>query len=170
MQLTPMSAATPASSAQAQSAAGRDGVPVMQIDGSDLARNETAPMRVFMRAHLGRSSGYGSLQTALSAARNISRGDARPAVIVQRGGTGAYEVREAVWQYFWGRNNPPLDRAPFRHFRFEDGSLSQYTAHLSGRRIAVTAKNWGRSYDGITRWLVDGSKVAEFTRAGGQLF
>ncbi len=151
------------------STSARVGVPVMQVEGVDRARNETAPMRIFTRKNVGRFDGYGSLNSALAAARMLSRGDDRSAVVVQKGATGAYEVREAVWQYFWGRNNPPLDRAPMRHFHFEDGSLSQYTAHLGGRRIEVTAKNWGRSYDGVTRWLVDGRRVAEMTNAGGRI-
>lgn len=149
---------------------GSAGIPVMQIDGADRLRGSSAPMRVFARDNVGRFSGYGSLHTALSAARNLSRGAERSAVVVQQRAGGGYEVLDAVWQYLWGQNNPPSDRAPFRHFHFEDGSLSQYTAWKSGEKIEVTAGNSGRSYDGITRWLVDGSIVAEVDHDGGKLF
>lgn len=147
-------------------AASRQGVPVMTIDGVDKALGETAPMRVFTRANVGRFTGYGSLSTALSAARNLSRGADRSALVVQKGSSGVYEVREAVWQYFWGRNDPPADRAPFRHFHFEDGTFSQYTATLGGRRVEVNVRDTMRSYDGVTRWLVDGSRLFEVTDAG----
>lgn len=148
-------------------AAYRQGVPVMTVSGVDRSRNEDAPMRVYTRANVGRFNGYGSLTSALIAARNISRGADRSAVVVERSDTGAYQVREAVWRYLWGRQNPPQDRAPYRHFHFEDGSFSQYTAWRDGRRIEVTARDHYRSDDGITRWLVDGSRVLEVTAQGG---
>jgi hypothetical protein len=164
MQISTMNAAAPIS------AAGTDGVPVMRIDGADRLRGTSAPMRVFTRENVGRFSGYGSLNTALSAARNLSRGSDRSAVVVQQRHGGGYEVLDAVWQYLHGTNNPPSDRAPFRHFHFEDGSLSQYTAWQAGEKIEVRAENSGRSYDGVTRWLVDGSRVAEVDHVGGKLF
>ena len=142
-------------------AAARQGVPVMTIDGIDRVRNERAPMRVFTRETVGRFTGYGSLSTALSAARNLSRGADRSAVVVQKAATGVYEVREAVWQFA-----EPAERAPLRHFHFEDGTFSQYTAHLAGRRVEVVARDWMTSYDAATRWLVDGSRVVEVTQAG----
>lgn len=145
----------------------RDGVPVATVNGVDRKRNETAPMTVFSRATVGRFDGYGSLPAALAAARNISRGAERPAVVVQRTETGSYQVLEAVWRYLWGRQDPPADRAPYRHFHFEDGSFSEYTAWLGGRKIEVTAQDWYRSYDGATRWLVDGRRVLEVTSQGG---
>lgn len=145
----------------------RDGVRVMEIDGVDKSCNQTAPMSVYTRAIVGRFDGYGSLVTALTAARNISRGAERPAVVVERRAEGGYDVREAVWRYFWGANRPPSDRAPFRHFRFEDGSFSQYTALQGGRRVEVTARQYLRAFDGITRWLVDGNQVFEVTHQGG---
>lgn len=144
----------------------RQGTPVMTIDGVDKAVHQTAPMRVFTRANVGRFDGYASLATALSAARNLSRGADRSAVVVEKATTGVYEVREAVWQYFWGRNDPPRYRAPFRHFHFEDGTFSQYTAQHGDRRVEVTAGRWMTSYDGITRWLVDGSRVIEVAHTG----
>jgi hypothetical protein len=145
----------------------QQGVPVATVNGIDRERNETAPMTVFSRANVGRFDGYGSLPSALAAARNLSRGDKRPAVVVQRTDTGSYQVMEAVWRYLWGRQNPPTDRAPYRHFHFEDGSMSAYTAWLSGRKIEVEAQEYYRSYDGETRWLVDGSRVLEVTSQGG---
>lgn len=150
--------------------AGRTGVQVMQIDGFDRARGEAAPMRVWMREQIGRFTGYGSLNTALTAARNLSRGAERAAVVVQQRDSGGYEVREAVWQYHHVNGRPAVDRAPFRHFHFEDGSLSRYTAWRADEKIEVTAQNFGRSTDGITRWLVDGSRVAELDAAGGSLY
>ena len=163
MQLSATNAIAPATTW-----AGR-GRPVMTISGVDRARNETAPMRVFARGPLGRYDGYGSLRTALSAAHNLSRGSDRSAVVVERTDTGAYQVFDAVWQYFWGRNGGDGNRAPMRHFHFEDGTPSQYTAWQAGRRIQVEAQNYARSYDGITRWLVDGRQIAEITNAGGRL-
>jgi hypothetical protein len=151
---------------QIDATANRHGVPVMTIDGVDKLANETAPMTVFTRANVGRFNGYGNLVTALSAARNLSRGADRSAVVVERNATGMYEVREAVWRYLWGRNEPPRDRAPYRHFHFEDGTFSEYTAWLGGRKVEVTARDYMRAYDGITRWLVDGSRVVEVTNTG----
>lgn len=144
------------------------GRPVLVINGVDKARNETAPMRVFARQSVGRYDGYGSLQTALSAARNISRGADRAAVLVERLDQGTYQVFDAVWQYFWSGGGSSRE-IPMRHFRFEDGTLSQYTLRRNGERVEVTAKNYANSYDGETRWLVDGSRVAEVTHAGGRL-
>jgi hypothetical protein len=145
----------------------RDGVPVATVNGIDRKRHETAPMTVFSRANVGRFDGYGSLPAALAAARNLSRGAERSAVLVQRTDTGSYQVLEAVWRYLWGRQDPPTDRAPYRHFHFEDGTFSDYTAWSAGRRIEVTAQDYYRSYDGVTRWLVDGSRVLEVTHQGG---
>jgi hypothetical protein len=145
----------------------RNGVPVATVNGVDRNRNETAPMTIFTRANVGRFDGYGSLPAALAAARNLSRGAERTAVVVERTDTGAYQVREAVWRYLWGRQDPPNDRAPYRHFHFEDGSFSAYTAWLGGRKIEVSAQDYYRSYDGAVRWLVDGSRVLEVTAQGG---
>lgn len=145
----------------------REGVPVITVAGVDRARNEAAPMTVYARQNIGRDEGYGSLPSALAAARNLSRGTERAAVVVERGSSGAYQVREAVWRYLHGRNQPPADRAPFRHFHFEDGTFSAYTAWLAGRKIEVTAQDYYRAYDGVTRWLVDGRRVLEVTPEGG---
>ena len=145
----------------------RNGVPVATVNGVDRDRNETAPMTVFSRANVGRFDGYASLPAALAAARNLSRGPERSAVVVQRTETGSYQVLEAVWRYLWGRQDPPTDRAPYRHFHFEDGSFSDYTAWLAGRKIEVAAQDYYRSYDGATRWLVDGRRVLEVTSQGG---
>lgn len=153
---------------QTSHASAAHGRPVLTIDGVDRASNQTAPMRVFAREPLGRYTGYGSLQTALSAARNLSRGDERPAVIVERVAQGEYQVFDAVWQYFWAPGAPTREM-PMRHFRFEDGTPSQYTARRGNTRIEVTPTNYALSYDGITRWLVDGSRVAEVTQTGGRL-
>jgi hypothetical protein len=144
----------------------RLGVPVATISGIDRRHKEAAPMTVLTRATVGRFDGYGSLPAALSAARNLSRGADRSAVVVERTDTGAYQVREAVWRYLWGRNDPP-NSAPYRHFHFEDGTFSQYTARLGDKRIEVTARDWYRSWDGATRWLVDGARVLEITNEGG---
>lgn len=144
-----------------------DGVPVATVNGVDRSTKHAAPMTVFTRATVGRFDGYGSLPAALAAARNLSRGAERSAVVVQRTDTGAYQVLEAVWRYLWGRQDPPADRAPYRHFHFEDGSFSDYTARLGGRKIEVAAQDWYRSWDGATRWLVDGSRVLEVTSQGG---
>ena len=144
----------------------RDGVPVATVNGVDRRTKQTAPMTVLTRSNVGRFDGYGSLPAALAAARNISRGEDRSAVVVERTDTGSYQVREAVWRYLWGRNSKP-DSAPYRHFHFEDGSFSEYTAWLGGRKIEVTAQDYYRSYDGATRWLVDGSRVLEVTNQGG---
>lgn len=140
----------------------RHGVPVMTIAGVDKGIGEVAPMRVFTRAVVGRPVGYGSLAMALTAARNISRGEQRDAVVVERRNDGMYDVREAVWQL--ANAQPGNSRAPFRHFRFEDGSFSQYTAWQDGRRIEVLAGGELHSFDPITRWLVDGSRLFEVTR------
>jgi hypothetical protein len=153
---------------QTSQATAAHGRPVLTIDGVDKASNQSAPMRVFARESLGRYNGYGSLQTALSAARNLSRGGERPAVVVERLAQGEYQVFDAVWQYFWAVGGPSREM-PMRHFRFEDGTASQYTAWRGDSRVEVTAKNYSRSYDGVTRWLVDGSRVAEITSAGGRL-
>lgn len=147
--------------------AARYGRPVLTIDGVDRVGGETAPMRVFAREPLGRHTGYGSLQTALSAARNISRGADRSAVVVERV-EGSYQVFDAVWQYFRGAGAPNR-QMPMRHFHFEDGTPSQYTAWRGGQRIEVTTRNHAVSYDGTTRWLVDGSRVAEVDKSGGRL-
>src|SRR4051812_7227982 len=103
------------------------GVPVITVDATQKGAAIAAPMRVFMRDIVGRSQGYGSLATALSAARNLSRGAERSALVVERGTNGVYQVRDAVWQYLNGRNQPPAFKAPFRHFEFEDGSFSTYS-------------------------------------------
>ena len=160
MQIVAMNTIGPARSTTGQ------GVPVITIDGRDRLSNQTAPMRVFTRANVGRHEGYGSITSALSAARNLSRGAERSAVVVQRTGTGNYEVRDAVWQLLRGVGALEQDRAPFRHFHFEDGSFSAYTAWTSGRRIEVEAQGSMRAYDGAARWLVDGSRVFEVTNAG----
>ncbi len=142
------------------------GVPVMTIDGRDRLSSQPAPMRVFTRANVGRHEGYGSISSALSAARNLSRGADRSAVVVQRTGTGHYEVRDAVWQLLQGVGALTADRVPFRHFHFEDGTFSRYTAAVSGRKVDVEAGDFMRAYDGVTRWLVDGSRVVEVTNDG----
>lgn len=142
------------------------GVPVITIDGRDRFSNESASMRVFTRANVGRHEGYGSISSALSAARNLSRGETRSAVVVQRTGTGNYEVREAVWQLLQGVAALAADRVPFRHFHFEDGTFSSYTAVVGDRKFDVRASDAMRAYDGVTRWLVDGSRVVEVTSTG----
>jgi hypothetical protein len=150
------------------STAGLHGRPVIQVDGVDRARGETAPMRVFARGPVGRHTGYGSLHAALSAARNLSRGSDRPALVVERDTQGAYRVLDAVWQYLWAPGVPSR-ATPMRHFHFEDGTPSQYTAWKGDQRIVVEARNHARSWDGLTRWLVDGSRVSEVTASGGRL-
>ena len=121
------------------------GNPVMAIAGVDKGLGTTTSMRVLTRAEVGRFSGYGSLATAVSAAGNLSRGADRPAVVVGRRSDGMYEVREAVWQHAAGRNSPPDFRAPFRHFHFEDGSFSQYTARINGRTALIAVGDSLRS-------------------------
>ncbi len=146
--------------------AGHQGVPVITIDGRDRLSNATASMRVFTRDNVGRHEGYGSISSALSAARNLSRGADRSAVVVQRTLTGNYEVRDAVWQLLQGVGALAADRVPFRHFHFEDGSFSTYTAVVADRKVDVQASDSMRAYDGVTRWLVDGSRVVEVTSTG----
>jgi hypothetical protein len=143
------------------------GVPVITIDGTQKGASTAAPMRVFMQDIVGRTQGYGSLATALSAARNISRGTERTALVVERGSNGVYQVHDAVWQFLNGRNQPPSFKAPFRHFEFEDGTFSSYTCVDNGQKIEVEPTGLLRSYDGITRWLVDGSRILEATPEGG---
>jgi hypothetical protein len=71
-----------------------------------------------------------------------------------------------VWQLLQGVGALALDRVPFRHFHFEDGTFSAYTAVVSDRRLDVQASDAMRAYDGVTRWLVDGSRVVEVTATG----
>jgi hypothetical protein len=153
--------------AAAAAASADQGVPVITIDGTQKGASTLAPMRVFMRDIVGRTQGYGSLATALSAARNLSRGAERDALVVERGTNGVYQVHDAVWQYLNGRNQPPSYRAPFRHFAFEDGTFSAYSCVDNGQKIEVEPTGLLRAYDGITRWLVDGSRVLEATPEGG---
>lgn len=145
----------------------KEGVPVVTVDGIDRISNGAAPMTVYARENVGRTDGYGSLNSALSAARNLSRGADRSAVVVEKTTTGAYQVREAVWRLAQRPDLTPADRIPYRHFDFEDGTFSSYTAWLGGQKVQVAAKDYYRAYDGITRWLVDGSRVLEVTPQGG---
>lgn len=137
------------------------GMPAMTIGGVDAATNASAPMRVFTRQVVGRFDGYGSLATAISAARTLSRGTDRPALVVDRRDDGIYEIRDTVWQYLPGAIAGPGDRAPARHFHFEDGSFSQYTAWDAGRRVQVVVTGDIRSVDDEVRWLVDGARLFE---------
>jgi hypothetical protein len=146
--------------------AGHQGVPVITIDGRDRLSDDATPMRVFTRENVGRHEGYGSISSALAAARNLSRGADRSAVVVQRPSTGNYEVRDAVWQLLLGVDTLAADRLPFRHFHFEDGTFSSYTAIVADRKVQVQASGSMRAYDGVTRWLVDGSRVVEVTSTG----
>ncbi|MCW2928422.1 MAG: hypothetical protein JWM86_2390 [Thermoleophilia bacterium] len=144
------------------------GMPVLTVAGVDKDRGAAAPMTVFTRESVGRFDGYGSLTAALTAARNLSRGAERDALVVQRTATGAYEVRDAVWRYADATSLGPDAKAPFRHFAFEDGSFSAYTMwRTPAERVEVVAKDYYQSNDAITRWLVDGSRILEVTPEGG---
>jgi hypothetical protein len=142
--------------------------PVLSVHAIDRDRGAPEPLRVFARDAVGRHTGYGSLNTALSAARNISRGADRSAVVVERL-EGVYQVFDAVWQVQWGHGVPSRN-APMRHFHFEDGTPSRYTAWRDGAKVDIVAQNRADSLDDATRWLVDGSRVAEIGSDGGTLY
>jgi hypothetical protein len=140
----------------------RCGTPFSTIAAVDrlTSSGQAVAMQVYTRASIGRFDGYGSVNSALSAARNMSRGAQRDAVAIVRRMDGRFDVREAVWRILNDGASAAGDKLPYRHFAFEDGTLSQYTGWIGGRRIEVEAPRlWSRSATMSAVAIVDGARL-----------